>query len=164
MMSEITLRLDEEQEYDDMGSYNHSTVQANLAFVFKQLGNYSVAIELSLDSSSLDPTLYRVKDELIPDVCIYPKRDLSIPFDILKMAEMPLLVVEVLSPRQFIASLLEKFKAYFALGVNSCWLVEPTTRTVHVYASMTQWQTFAADDTIHDPVLNSRIPCSEIFA
>jgi len=162
-MSETALLLDEE-EVDDMGSYNHSTVQANLAFVFKQLGNYSVAIELSLDSSSLDKTLYNVKDELIPDVCIYPKRDLSIPFDILKMEEMPLLVVEVLSPRQFIASLLEKFKAYFALGVKSCWLVEPTTRTVHVYERMTQWQTFAADDTIHDLVLNIQIPCSEIFA
>lgn len=164
-MSEMTLLLEEEEEeeVEDMGSYNHSTVQANLAFVFKQLGNYSVAIELSLDSSSLDKTRYNVKDELIPDVCIYPKRDLSIPFDILKMDEMPLLVVEVLSPRQFIASLLEKFRAYFALGIISCWLVEPTTRTVHVYTSMTQWQTFTVADVIHDPALNIDIPCAEVF-
>ena len=39
-MGEMTLLLDEEQEIEEMGSYNHSTVQANLAFLFKRLGKY----------------------------------------------------------------------------------------------------------------------------
>lgn len=162
-MSEMTLLLDEEQEIDEMGSYNHSTVQANLAFLFKRLGKYSVAVELSLDSSQLTAGFFNIKDELIPDVCIYPKRDLSIPFDILKMEEMPLLIVEVLSPRQFLTSLLEKFKAYFALGVRSCWLVDTVTHTVHVYSSMTQWRTFSMDETVDDQVLHIQIAASEIF-
>lgn len=94
---------------------------------------------------------------------LYPKRDLIIPFDILKMTEMPLLVVEVLSPRQFLSSLVEKFSAYFALGVKSCWLVDPTTHTVHVYSSLTNCHTFAASDTVDDQVLDIQIPVAEIF-
>lgn len=162
-MNESIFITEEEQEFDDMGSYNHSTVQANLAFLLKKIGTYSVSIELSLDSSSLDPALYQVKDELIPDVCIYPKRDLSLPFDILKMADMPLLAVEVLSPRQFATSILNKFNAYFALGIKSCWLVDPVTRSVHVYATITQWRTFSIDDKLEDTVVAIEIPVREIF-
>lgn len=162
-MSELRVMVDEEREFDDMGSYNHSTVQANLAFLLKRLGRYSVSIELSLDSSGLDSELYGVKDELIPDVCIYAKRDLSLPFDILKMADMPLLAVEVLSPRQFATSILSKFHAYFALGVRSCWLVDPTTRTVHVYASITEWRSFSVDDTLADEALEIELAVREIF-
>lgn len=66
-MGETTLLLDEEKEVGDLGSYNHSLVQGNLVFAFKRLGKYSVLVELSLDSSSLDPTRFPVKDELIPD-------------------------------------------------------------------------------------------------
>lgn len=162
-MNELALLTDEEQEFDDMGSYNHSTVQANLAFLLKRLGTYSVSIELSLDSSLLDSDVYHVKDELIPDLCLYPKRELSLPFDILKMADMPLLAVEVLSPRQFTTSILNKFNAYFALGIKSCWLIDPATRTVHVYASMTRWRSFAIDDTLEDKVLDIQLTVREIF-
>lgn len=169
MMSELTLLLDqpyspdEGAEFDDMGSYNHSTVQANLAYLLKGLGRFSVSIELSLDSSALDTALYKVKDELIPDVCIYLKRDLSVPFDILKMNEMPLMVVEVLSPRQYVTSLLEKFHAYFALGIRSCWLVDPATHTVHIYATMTEWRTFGMDETLDDQTLAIQLPVAAIF-
>ena len=42
---------------------------------------------------------------------------------------------EILSPKQDTYDILEKFKAYFALGITSCWLVAPALRTVTVYAS-----------------------------
>ena len=44
----------EDEEFDDMGSYNHSLVQGNLAYLLRQAGNYSVFIELSLDTSPLE--------------------------------------------------------------------------------------------------------------
>lgn len=31
-------------------------------------------IELNLDSSSLDKSVFQVKDEIIPNVCLYGKR------------------------------------------------------------------------------------------
>ena len=42
-MDAIMLMPDHEiEEFDDMGSHNHSLVQANLAYLFKLNGNYSV--------------------------------------------------------------------------------------------------------------------------
>lgn len=74
-MSElILLNKDDVEEFDDIGSFNHSTVQANLAYLLKRTGRYTVSVELSLDSSSLDSATYNVKDEMIPDVCIYPNQ------------------------------------------------------------------------------------------
>ncbi len=157
-----SLPKDDEMEFDDMGSHNHSMVQANLAHLFKLLDDYTVFIELSLDVKSLDQTRYKVKDEAIPDLSLYPKRSLSIPYDILRMTEMPLLAVEILSPRQGTASILEKFDAYFALGIQSNWLVDPLTQTVHVYQSPTQRKTFS-DGQVVDPTLNIRIPVADIF-
>lgn len=162
-MSELMLDLDEDQEVDDIGSFNHSTVQANVAHVLKLTDKYTVSIELSLDSSSLDKSKYDVKDELVPDVCVYPKRKLVKSGDILKMEQMPLMVVEVLSFRQFPSSLIEKFRAYFALGVQSCWLVDPKTRTIHVYSSMDEWDSFLSKDELVDTVLDIRVPVAKIF-
>ncbi|MEM7130754.1 MAG: Uma2 family endonuclease [Chloroflexota bacterium] len=150
------------EEFDDMGSHNHSMVQANLAYLFKLDGKYSVYNELSLDVSSLDSEKYNVKDEAIPDICIYSKRSLSLPRDILRMTEMPVLAVEVLSPRQGIGSILEKFDAYFALGIKSCWLVDPLTQTVNVYHAPTKHKTFS-EETIVDPVAEIEMSLSAIF-
>jgi len=154
--------ISEIEESQDMGSYNHSTIQANLAFLLKQTRQYSVSTELSLDVSSLDPNRYNVKDEIKPDVCIYPKRGLVRPYDILKMTEMPLLAVEILSPRQAAYEILQKFEIYFALGVKSCWLVDPTTAVVSVYTAIDQNQTFSTGEVV-DSTLDLRLPLAEIF-
>jgi Uma2 family endonuclease len=154
--------LSETGESQDMGSYNHSTIQANLAFLLKQTRQYSVSTELSLDVSSLDPNRFTVKDEIKPDVCIYPKRGLVRPYDILKMTEMPLLAIEILSPRQAAYEILQKFEIYFALGVKSCWLVDPTTAVVSVYAAIDQNQTFSTGEVV-DTTLDLRLPLDEIF-
>lgn len=152
----------EEEEFDDMGSFNHSLVQANLAYQFKLNSDYAVFIELSLDVSSLDSEKYTLGDEAKPDVCLYSKRPLSIPRDILRMTEMPLLAVEVLSPRQGTGTIIEKIEAYFALGIRSCWMVDPLTQTVHVYTAPTQRTTYAAGDVI-DSTLDLQIPIAAIF-
>jgi Uma2 family endonuclease len=78
------------------------------------------------------------------------------------MTEMPLLVIEILSPRQGTGGILEKFEAYFALGIPSSWLVDPLTQTVHVYQSPTQRTTFSEGDVV-DPSLPIQMPMAEIF-
>ena len=149
-------------EVTDTGSFNHSSIQANLAFLFKRLGNYRVAIELSLDVSGAQLSPLHIKDELKPDVCLYPKRGLSRPFDILKMTEMPQLVVEILSPRQGTEEILHKFAAYFHLGVKSCWLVDPVTENVVVYAALDQHKTFSEGE-LFDATMDLRLLLDEIF-
>ena len=112
--------------------------------------------------SHLDRERYEVKEELVPDVALYPKRPLSIPRDILRMTEMPLLVVEILSPRQGTSSILTKFEAYFALGIPSSWLVDPLTQTVHVYHSLTHRTTVSTGEVV-DLSRNITLPIAEIF-
>lgn len=147
-----------------MGSYNHSIIQVNLAFLLKQLGKYSVGTELSLDLSGIDLSKFDIhaKEEIKPDVCIYPKRGLSRPDDILKMSEMPLLAVEVVSPKQSIYDIVQKFKVYFELGIKSCWLVEPSLEVVTVYSAIDKHKNFVSGDVV-DETLEIRLPWSEFF-
>ncbi|MCB0122561.1 MAG: Uma2 family endonuclease [Caldilineaceae bacterium] len=161
-MSEITALLDEEKEFDDMGSYNHSLVQGNLAHVIRKYSNLSAFIELSLDTSKLDKTQFAdVNNELIPDVCAYPRSSI-IDLDILVMQEMPELVIEVISPRQGAHGIVRKFQAYFALGICSCWLVDPTIAAVRVYHNNSHSQTFASGELV-DNITNIKFPVAEIF-
>jgi Uma2 family endonuclease len=169
-MYELTLDQDldeienEIEEVDDMGSFNHGYTQARLVVLFDRIGRYTPVSELSLDISTIDLSKFglKTKEEIKPDICLYPKRGRSRPMDILKMAEMPLLAVEILSPKQGTYDILEKFKVYFALGIPSCWLVEPAINTVTVYASIAEWRTFSNGEVIDDKA-GLKLPLDEIF-
>ena len=78
------------------------------------------------------------------------------------MKEMPVLVVEILSPKQGTYDILEKFKVYFALGVQTCWLVEPSLNIITVYSSMTDWETFSSNDVV-DEKAGIRLAIDDIF-
>ena len=160
-MNELVSELEAEESVD-MGSLNHSAIQVNLAFLLKRLGTFSVYTELSLDTSRLDKNNYKFKEEIKPDVCIYPKRGLSRPYDIIKMSEMPLLAIEVLSPKQGLQEIVEKIDAYFALGVRSCWLIDPTTAIVVVYSTLNNRKIFTAGEVVDD-IIGIRLPFDEIF-
>lgn len=161
-VSESLSLVSEAEEFDDMGSFNHSLVQGNLAYTLRKHSDLSAFIELSLDTSRLDKAKFPdIKNELIPDVCLYP-RTAIIDLDILQMSEMPKLVVEVISPRQGGHSIVQKFQAYFALGIPSCWLVDPTTAVVRVYHPHKNPQTFAAGEVVDD-VAKITVPLAEIF-
>jgi len=78
---------------------------------------------------------------------------------------MPLLAIEVLSPKQGNYTILEKFKLYFELDVKSCWLVLPSIDAVTVYSSINNYQTFTKRDSeVIDEVLDIRLPITEIFS
>jgi Uma2 family endonuclease len=79
------------------------------------------------------------------------------------MKEMPLLAIEIVSPKQGMYEIAEKVRLYFELGVQSCWVVEPILQTVTVYASVDQWETFARGDVV-DEKLGIRLSIGEIFA
>lgn len=155
---------DELEESIDMGSFNHGYIQARLVVLFDRTGVYTPVTELSLDVSGIDLSQFdiRTKEEAKPDIAIYPRRGLSRPTDILRMSEMPLLTVEILSPKQGSYDILEKFKAYFALGVKSCWLVDPAINTVTVYSSIDRWRTFSSGDVVDD-TLGITLSLDELF-
>ena len=156
---------------DEIGSLNHSTVQTNLAGLlkFKCEKKLAVLTELSLDISQHYLSKYDLdaKDELKPDVCAYLKRPV-IPDgknDLIKVSQMPDLVIEILSPRQSIGYLIRKIKAYFELGVKTGWLVNPEQKIITVYSQSSQQKTFALDTTpkIIDEIIDINFPLIEIF-
>lgn len=159
------IATDETEENQTMGSFNHGYIQLRLGGLLDRLGQFTPVGELSLDTSPLDLSQFALKSktELIPDIALYSKRSLSRPTDIQRMNEYPLVAIEILSPRQGFDEILEKFKAYFALGVRSCWLVAPAINAVTVYAAPTQWTTFVQGDII-DETVDIHISLAELFA
>ena len=156
---------DEIEESVDVGSFNHGYIQARLVILLGKFEQYTPVSELSLEIDGVDLSKFalRNREEIKPDIALYPRRGLSRPLDILRMKEMPLLAVEILSPRQGTYDILEKFKVYFELGIKSCWLVDPAINTIAVYSSITQWQPFSTGDVI-DVAMGIHIAINEIFA
>lgn len=155
---------------DPMGSLKHATVHTNIAGLlkFKCDKKIDVATELSLDISQFDLSKYklRVKDELEPDIAGYFTLP-TIPDgedDLIKVSQMPDLAIEILSPRQSMSYLVRKIGAYFELGVQSCWLVEPATETIFVYSAPKKIKRFdVSQGEVIDEVLGIHISMKEIF-
>jgi len=94
------------------GSFSHSFAQSQLTILLSEGRKFRVMVELSLDATQVDLSQFGLKsqNELIPDLSVYqrgghrPKKGR----DILKISEMPLLVIEILSPKQGIDDILAK--------------------------------------------------------
>lgn len=134
-------------------SYQHSYVCSNISGILRDLKQFSIFSELTL----------AIDKDYIPDICVYPRRQIDFQAeDIIRMTEMPLTVIEVVSPTQAIQDVLGKFPAYFQAGIKSCWLVIPPAQTVTVYTSPNDKKLFKTGNVV-DPALNIEIPLEEMF-
>jgi len=168
----LDMNNDESQEnwVKKMPSIKHSLTQTRIATLLSNDERLTTFVELSLDTSQIDLSQFgiKAKDELVPDICVYlePPIELEdeIDDDVLKVSQMPDLVIEVLSPKQTISELLNKFKAYFALGVKSCWLAVPSMEAIKVYSPGNQYRTFSLDShEMIDEVMDIRLPIQKVF-
>ncbi len=157
-----------ENEESDMGSLNHSLTVGRITGLLFNDERFEVMPELSLDGSQIDLSQFGIKnkEELIPDVAVYkdPPPQPNPMDDVLMVSQMPDLVIEVLSPKQRISEIFSKFKAYFALGVKSCWLALPLIEVIDVYSQPNQHRTFDLNDTeVIDEVMDIHLPIQKIF-
>lgn len=166
----LLAEVEETNEVESMGSLNHSLLQARLAGVLFNHEKYTPLIELSLDVAKLDLNQFGLKaqNELKPDICLYPKGFLKLKKrDILKVSEIPSLVIEIISPKQGIDDILAKFEAYFQLGIVSCWMVTPTLESITVYSeNLENFKTFDfthGDKEVVDQKLDLRLSMEKIF-
>lgn len=146
---------EEIQQEEIVGSRNHSYVQSALVAALFNLNKFTVYTELSLDING---------KEFKPDIALYSLEQGIDSFskDILRMTDMPLCAIEILSPRQFIESILDKFQIYFDAGVKSCWLVLPNAQTISVYSDFDSVQSFSKEN-LYDEKLDLEIALSNIF-
>lgn len=152
------------EELADMGSFNHGYLQLKIGACFLKLPNFTPSSELSLDLSGLpEPLLAETLEALKPDIAVYERWPVDFQNDVIKAQQMPVLAIEILSPLQGVKTLVDQFKIYFALGVQSCWLVYPYANAIAVYHAPDAFKLFAQDEVM-DSVVGVHIPLHEIFS
>ena len=80
-------------------SYNHSYLAYRIAKVLDQDDQYNLHIEMTLDIGGTD---------YIPDIALYQKEPIDFLHDQIKTEKPPLLLVEILSPKQAVNEMPEK--------------------------------------------------------
>ena len=144
----------EQERGKPMPSKNHALVQTYLgAALLRYDQDYSILMELSLELA---------ERPLTPDIAIYPKLPVDWRHDEVKLTEAPLMVVEILSPRQVMDDLVRKADAYFEGGVKSCWIVLPMLKTVAVLLPG-QDAKFYTSGEVADSATGISIKVEEIF-
>ncbi len=168
----LKLTLDNPTE-QTMSSKNHGILQARLAGFFNLSDAYNSATELSIDVSTperqeiLKKYDLHAERELKPDVAVYLADtfdyvDPTVGIDPVRVHEIPLCCVEIVSPSQSSREITNKFKAYFDLGVKSCWYVDPNLKLLKVYFSIQTSKIFEEGEII-DPTLDIHLPVNKIF-
>lgn len=138
-----------------MPSFNHAKIQLRIG---QQLLNtyedqFDILSELSLEAPNLPS---------VPDISIFPAKPSDWLDDEIKVSEIPLTVVEILSPSQTVTELTNKAKAFFATGVKSYWLVQPTFRSVVVLQPGADELVFH-NNLLTDPTNSISIDLKKIF-
>jgi hypothetical protein len=162
-----------ELEEVNMASQNHAITQLQLGAQLLGLGDsYKGATELSLDMGTPERQEIVKKHglevkELKPDLVLYHAKDFGFikairGMDKIRVTEVPLLCIEIISPTQISQDILNKFKVYFEIGVKSCWYVDPTLETVHVYAQTFEHEVYHNGDLV-DQTLDIKIPLNKVF-
>ncbi|MCI5194045.1 MAG: Uma2 family endonuclease [Candidatus Electrothrix sp. AU1_5] len=134
-------------------SYNQSYLVYKIAKVLDQDDKYNLHIEMTLDISGTD---------YIPDITLYRKEQIDFLHDKVKTDKPPLLLVEILSPKQAVNEITEKFEVYLQAGVQSCWLVIPPTKTIVVFQDIQQ-PLSCSSGNFTDPVVELEVVVEDIF-
>lgn len=137
-----------------MPSKHHAKVQRNIGFLIQL--HYSNQYEALPEIGIRFP----IRDR-IPDLAIY--RPMAYGEEEIRMSEIPLGVVEILSPTQSHEELETKRKEYFVHGVQSYWLVLPDLKSVYVFRSPDDYAVYSRNETLKDPVLGIEIDLAEVF-
>ena len=137
---------------------SHSVIELRLALAFASTGadRYLVAPELAVEFA----------DGLIftPDIAVLPKRPVNWSREPARCREVPLLVVEIVSPSQGYGSVIEKIDAYFAHGVQSVWEINPALGIIVLHQPGNHAPQITQQGELRDPVTGLTARLEEIFA
>ena len=142
-----------------MPSLHHSLIESQLGFVLRRdyRKKFTTMTELSLETLPKGST---------PDICIYPKMEVEIgkQADIIKMQEMPLTTVEILSATQPLTQIIEKIKLkYFPAGVKSAWVIIPDLRAIVLYLPGKDDYELFKTGKLTDPATGISVDVDEVF-
>ncbi len=138
-----------------MPSKNHSRLQIRLG------SEILVAYEEQFDVRS-EQSLMAPNPPFVPDLSIFPAEASNWLHDEVKETDVPLTVIEIVSPSQSDTELTEKAQAYFAAGTNSYWLVQPLFRTVIILQPNTDELVFH-NNILTDPTNGISVDLKKVF-
>lgn len=144
----------EKQRGKPMPSLNHGVIQMRIGGEFLTDPKYTVASEVTLDLGT--------SPNLVPDLLVFDKLKLDLRHDQVQSTEVPILIVEILSPPQGTFELLQRVDRYFEHGVKSCWIVYPTSGSITVYGQDGFEQTLS-EGVVEDPVTELKVDLQRIF-
>ncbi|MFN0215457.1 MAG: Uma2 family endonuclease [Saprospiraceae bacterium] len=156
MTSSLALSEYEIERGKPMPDKNHAFVQGNFLnqLFLKYRHQFRALPEINLDLPIR---------ERVPDVAIFPPMVFMPDQNELRMREVPLGVIEILSAKQDLSELMVKCSEYFEAGVKSYWLALPALRTVYVFYSQDEYDIYSGKDILHDKKLKIELDLSEIF-
>jgi Uma2 family endonuclease len=154
METQDTISNYERERGKPMPSKAHGYTQTNItAILLPHRDEYTIFSELTLELKGR---------ELTPDLSVYPKTDVDLVHDEVRVTDPPLLAVEIASPTQNIQALIDKIDFLLDAGVQSCWLVQPPLRTVTLFPG-TMDSTTVSSGSFTDPVLDIEVSIDAIF-
>ncbi len=112
-----------------MPSLNQSIVQANTIFELQLNYRHQYRMVSELKLAMPDGPA-----DTVPDICIFPQLAFDPLADTVRMKQMPLCAIEILSVSQTDEALKEKIDRYFRVGIKSYWLVIPMFNMVIVFS------------------------------
>jgi Uma2 family endonuclease len=144
----------EQERGKPMPSTNHAVAQFNLILALQRYKDrYSILPELSLELAGRP---------LVPDISIYPKLAIDWRHDEVKKTEPPLMVIEILSPKQSLDEVVRKADAYLEGGVQSCWVVQPVLETIAVLLPGEKPKVYSTGE-VTDPPSGITVKLEEVF-
>jgi Uma2 family endonuclease len=137
-------------------SKNHGNIQGNIYFLLRleYYENYNLIPEVNVMING------KVK---VPDIAIFKEANYTPGFDEINIEEIPVGVVEILSPKQSMVGLITKSYEYFEAGVKSYWLVLPETKTIYVYSTPNVYDAFFQKGILKDAVLGIELDLGKVF-
>lgn len=157
-MQEVIVKSDYELERGKpIPSKNHGFIQTRLAIAISLNceEKYEIASEINVLING------RVK---VPDLAIFENADYTPGYDEINVEEIPVGVIEILSPKQSMADLIAKSYEYFGAGVKSYWLVLPEVKTIFVYHAPNEYEAYVKTGILKDIQLDIELDIAQVFA
>lgn len=151
----VEILSDYELERDKpMPSKHHAFIQTNIiiGISIKYPDKFQLLSEVKIG--------FPVRDR-IPDLAVYPPMEFG--EEEIKMTEIPLCVIEILSLSRNHLDLTEKRKEYFAASIQSYWLILPDLKSVYVYYSLEDFEIYSYRDVLIDKKLDIELDLNLIF-
>ena len=139
-----------------MPDKNHAIIQSNLLFELRLSQNKRFAILPEIH-------LHLPTRERVPDLAIYPPLPFEADNNEIRMTQMPLCAIEILSEMQSLNDLSKKCGEYFSAGIPSYWLVIPALTSIYVFHSRQDYTIFSYKDRLVDTLLDIELDLGEIF-